>query len=66
MQLVNKTRFSTFKSSINKTNQNFVLDHEIEKILTCEGSLGIAFHVFAGKKAINEYVKIQKEFIEPK
>ena len=66
LQLVNQTRFSMFKSSINKTNQNFVLDHETEKILTCEGSLGIAFHIFAGKKAINEYVKIQKEFIEPK
>ena len=34
--------------------------------MTCESSFGIAFQTFAGKKALNEYVKNQKEFIEPK
>ena len=34
--------------------------------MTCKSPFGIAFKTFAGKKALNEYVKIQKEFIEPK
>ena len=66
LQLENKIRFSMFKSTIKINNQNFVLDHETEQFLTCESPFGIAFQTFAGKKALNEYVKNQKEFIEPK
>ena len=66
LQLENKIRFSMFKSSIERNNQNFVLHHVTEQILTCESPFGIAFQTFAGKKALNEHVKNQKEFIEPK
>ena len=55
-----------FKSSFKRNNQNFVLDHETEQILTCESTFSIGFQTFAGKKALNEYVKNQREFIELK
>ena len=32
LQSENKIRFSMFKSSIKKINQNFALDHEVEQI----------------------------------
>ena len=46
-----------FKSSIKKNNQNIVLDHVIEQILTSESPFGITFQTFTGKKARNEYVE---------
>ena len=55
-----------FKSSIKKNNQNFVFDHETDQILTCESPFGIAFQTFTGTKALNEYIKNQKESIEAK
>ena len=52
-----------FKSSIERNNQNFVLHLVTEQILTCESPFSIAFQTF---HVLNEHVKNQKEFIEPK
>ena len=55
-----------FKSSIKKNNQNIVLDHVIEQILTSESPFGIAFQTFTGKKARNEYVENQIRIYQTK
>ena len=66
LQLENKIRYSMFTKSIRQNNPDIILDHESELILTCESAFAKAFKKFSGKKNLNEFVKNQEYFIEPK
>ena len=65
LQLENKIRYSMFTKSIRQNNPEIILDHASELILTCEGAFK-AFKKFSGKNNLNEFVKNQEYFIEPK
>ena len=66
LQLENKIRYSMFTKRIRQNNPDFILDHESELILTCETAFAKAFKKFSRKKNLNEFVKNQEYFIEPK
>ena len=55
-----------FTKRIRQNNPDFILDHESELILTCETAFAKAFKKFSRKKNLNEFVKNQEYFIEPK
>ena len=66
LQLEKKIRYSMFTKSIRQKNPGIILDHEPELILTCETAFAKAFKKFSRKKNLNEFVKNQEYFIEPK
>ena len=66
LQLENKIRYSMFTKSIRQNNPEIILDHASELILTCESAFIKAFKKFSGKNNLNEFVKNQEYFIEPK
>ena len=66
LQLENKIRYSMFTKSIRQNNPEIILDHASELISTCESTFIKAFKKFSGKNNLNEFVKNQEYFIEPK
>ena len=64
LQLENKIRYSMFTKSQN--NPDIILDHASELILAHESAVIKAFKKFSGKNNLNEFVKNQEYFIEPK
>ena len=55
-----------FTKSIRQNNPGITLDHDSELILTCESAFVEAFKKFSVKKNLNEFVKNQEYFFDPK
>ena len=59
------THSSHIKHSLNRNNPNFTLDYETDAVINCRSQFCDALEKFSGEKALDNYVKSKKEYIEP-